>query len=110
MAQREVIEHIDDLTGEVVDDVRTVRFGFEGLDYEIDLSGANASEFMRILAPYLRKSRRVRRARQGASNSLPASEVPVTVKRSWLLENGFAVSKAGRMKLEHHEAYAKAHS
>ncbi len=45
----------DDLDGGPADE--TVRFGFEGADYEIDLSSKNASAFRQHLTPFTEHAR-----------------------------------------------------
>jgi hypothetical protein len=49
MAQKVTVALIDDLAGGPADE--TVRFGFDGAQYEIDLSGKNARAFRKQLAP-----------------------------------------------------------
>ena len=60
MAQKVIVELEDDLTGGPAE--QTVRFAFEGSDYEIDLSAKNAAAFGKKLAPYLEHARRAGRA------------------------------------------------
>ena len=60
MAQKVTVELEDDLTGGPAE--QTVRFAFEGTDYEIDLSAKNAAAFGKKLAPYLEHARRAGRA------------------------------------------------
>jgi len=56
MAQRVTVELDDDLEGGPA--VETVRFGFGGSEYEIDLSAKNASALRRRVAPYLGHARK----------------------------------------------------
>jgi hypothetical protein len=51
MAQRVTVVLEDDLTGGPAE--QTVRFAFDGTDYEIDLSAKNAAAFGKQLAPIL---------------------------------------------------------
>jgi len=51
----------DDQTGGPAE--RTIRFAFEGTDYEIDLNTKNAAKFSKQLAPYLEHAHRTGRAR-----------------------------------------------
>lgn len=82
MAIKEVLELTDDIDGGPAQ--RTVRFGFEGADYEIDLSEGNAAGLEAALAPYLEAARRVppRRAGRtsGARRPLPARPVAPAAK------------------------------
>ena len=49
MAQKVSVVLEDDLTGGAAE--QTVRFAFDGTDYEIDLSAKNAAAFAKQLAP-----------------------------------------------------------
>jgi hypothetical protein len=60
MAQRERVDWISDLDGAGADE--TVRFGLDGTDYEIDLSGEQAREMREALGPYTEAASRKRRA------------------------------------------------
>ncbi|MEJ3742656.1 Lsr2 family protein [Actinomycetes bacterium KLBMP 9797] len=61
---RQVIETlIDDIDGKAADE--TVRFGLDGVDYSIDLSGRNASKLRSLLFPYQEAGSRL--GRSGAS-------------------------------------------
>ncbi len=51
MAQKVTVVLEDDLDGGQADE--TVRFGFDGADYEIDLSSANARVFRDQVAPFI---------------------------------------------------------
>src|SRR5512143_950605 len=57
MARRTMVELVDDLDGSPA--VATVRFGYDGRDYEIELSEEHAQELDELLAPYLEHARRV---------------------------------------------------
>jgi Lsr2 len=59
MAERRTTSLVDDLTGTAA--TETVRFGFGGPDYEIDLSADHAADLRSRLAPYMAKARRIRR-------------------------------------------------
>ncbi len=57
MARRAAVELVDDLDGSPA--VQTVRFGYDGRDYEIELNEEHAAELDEFLAPYLEHARRV---------------------------------------------------
>ena len=59
MAQRVTVALEDDLDGGPADE--TVRFGFGGSDYEIDLSKKNANTFRKQLAPFIEHARKAGR-------------------------------------------------
>lgn len=104
----------DDLDGGAADE--TVRFCLDGTSYEIDLSTAHASGLRDVLAVYVARAR----SRSGGSHaaaavdgaggdgagSPPRSETAVV--RSWARENGFAVSRVGRLPTDVARAYARA--
>ena len=56
MAQRVTVALEDDLDGGPADE--TVRFGFGGAEYEIDLSKKNAAAFRRQFAPFIEHARK----------------------------------------------------
>ena len=56
MAQRVTVALEDDLDGGPADE--TVRFGFGGSDYEIDLSKKNANAFRKQITPFIEHARR----------------------------------------------------
>lgn len=109
MAQKVQVLLVDDLDGEEADE--TVRFGLDGVDYEIDLSTENAGEIRDALALYVGAARRVggrRRAGKRATRSASVDTSASTI-REWARENGWEVSDRGRVSAEIREAYAAAH-
>jgi hypothetical protein len=60
MAQEVSVVLEDDLTGGPAE--QTVRFAFDGTDYEIDLNANNAATSGKQLAPYIEHARRASRA------------------------------------------------
>lgn len=56
MAQQTTVTLVDDLDGSKAD--KTVRFGLDHKDYEIDLSGVNAERLYKELEPFLKAARR----------------------------------------------------
>jgi hypothetical protein len=58
MAQRRTTTLVDDLDGSTA--AETVRFGFQGPEYEIELNAAHAAQLRAALTPFVRKARRVR--------------------------------------------------
>ena len=65
MARREIIVLQDDLDGSEKD-VRVVKFGFEGVNYEIDLGPANFDKLAQVLAPYVAVARKDASSRRAA--------------------------------------------
>ena len=60
MAQKVTVVLEDVLTGGPAE--QTVRFSFDGADYEIDLNAKNAAALHKHLAPYTEQARRAGRA------------------------------------------------
>jgi hypothetical protein len=75
MAQKVTVVLEDDLTGGPAE--RTVRFAFEGTDYEIDLSAKNATAFGKQLAPYIEHARKAGRAPSRRPGRTAARACPV---------------------------------
>lgn len=109
MAQRVHIVLEDDIDGAKADE--TVTFGLDGVNYEIDLSAANAAKLRDDLASWVGHARRVRGAtggRRSGRGSGPKEDLNAI--REWGRSNGHKVSDRGRVSAEVREAYAKAHS
>jgi hypothetical protein len=83
----------DDLDGGPADE--TVRFGLDGVDYEIDLSRQNARAFRRDFASFLihaRRAERRRRPARGSSGRRRSGDI-----RAWAKDAGIEVSDRGRI-------------
>ncbi len=105
MAQKVQIILIDDTDGSTADE--TVRFGLDGVSYEIDLTEANAAKLRESFAPWVGHARRTggRRAtqRRGGGAAKPTSDASKV--REWARANGYTVSERGRIPAEVREAY-----
>ena len=95
MAQKVTVTLEDDLTGGPAK--QTVRFAFDGSDYEIDLNAKNAAAFGKQLAPYLEHARRVARAQPRRAGRTVANRQRSGDIRAWAKEHGLAVSARGRI-------------
>jgi nucleoid-associated protein Lsr2 len=108
MAQKVTVALEDDLDGGPAEE--TVRFGFDGAAYEIDLSGKSARAFRKQLAPFIQHARKAgrgpaRRAVRTAAGRQRSAEV-----RAWAKDHGIAVSDRGRIPasvVEQYQAAAK---
>jgi hypothetical protein len=112
MAQRTVIELIDDLDGKTLKqgDGETVNFELDNVAYSIDLSTANADMLRTALSPYVQAARTVsRRGRRGTRGRAARDRGQVKAIREWATQAGFKVSDRGRISGEVQEAYNKAH-
>ena len=107
MAKKVVTTLIDDLDGGRADE--TVRFGFEGAEYEIDLSGKNGLKLRKALEPYLSAATKVGRTGNGrvVGRAVRAggSRDENAAIRAWAQQNGHEVSERGRIPTAVIEAY-----
>ena len=106
MAQKVTVALEDDLTGGPAG--QTIRFAFEGTDYEIDLNAKNAATFSKQLAPYLARARRAGRAQARRLGRTAASRQRSGDIRAWAKEHGLAVSERGRIRASMVEQYSAA--
>jgi len=100
MAQRVQTLLIDDLDGGEAE--RTVRFGLDGAEYEIDLSAGHAGALRRALAPYVSAARRApgaaaRRPGRGGRRAAGAGAADPVAVREWAKSQGIEVKDRGRV-------------
>jgi hypothetical protein len=103
MAQKVTVVLEDDLTGGPAK--QTVRFAFDGTNYEIDLNAKNAAAFSKQLAPYIEHARKagppqLRRPGRAAASRQRSGDI-----RAWAKEHGLAVSDRGRIPASVAEQY-----
>jgi len=110
LAQKVTVALIDDLDGGPADE--TVRFGFEGADYEIVLSSTNARAFRTQLTPFIGHARRAGRGLASRAGRTAASGQRSGDIRAWTKDHGIAVSERGRIPasvVEQYQAAARGH-
>ena len=119
MARTTRVVLVDDLDGSGADE--TVRFGLDGVTYEIDLSRANAARLRKALEPYVGGARRTGgRKVTRSGGAAPAGPKRVRVRpsksgrdiraiRAWAKEQGLLASERGRIPAEVLAAYDAAH-
>lgn len=111
MAQKTLIQLVDDLDGTVLTDGtgKTVTFALEGISYEIDLSEAHVDELTKALAPYLAAGRKVS-GQKSAARTAGAKSDPAELQkiRNWADRNGHTVSSRGRISAAVRDAYKAA--
>ena len=95
IAQRVTVTLEDDLDGGPAN--QTVRFGFGGADYEIDLSTKNATAFRKKLAPFVGHARKAGRGPARRPARPPASRHRSADIRARAKDRGIAVSERGRI-------------
>lgn len=98
MAQKtEVIVHlIDDIDGGTAD--QTILYGYDGKQYEIDLSTKNAKKLLDALTAYVPHSRQVRTSPKNGKRLItqPTGVDPQAV-RAWCAANGIEVNSKGKI-------------
>jgi hypothetical protein len=99
MAQKVVVEIVDDLDGSVSEDVTTIDFALDGRSYEIDLNASNAQKLRTCLAEFVTAGRR---ARPRPSAALKATSIQDAAIRDrvhaileWAIQTGHEVSDRG---------------
>jgi hypothetical protein len=92
----------DDLDGSEAEG--TVRFGLDGVDYEIDLSTAHAKQLRKALAKYIDAGRKVsgaaRRSGRRSSRRSAGAGPSISEVREWARSQGFEVKDRGRVPAE----------
>lgn len=110
MAQKVLVQLVDDLTGAASDDISTVLFGLDGANYEIDLTEENAERLRAALADYVTSARRtggrIKRGTRPTNGSAANGEAGQV--REWAAENGFELSARGRIPGHVLDAYKEA--
>lgn len=112
MAQKVQTIYISDLSGkELGEDGRSVRFGHEGVNYEIDLSPQEADEFAATMQRYVDAGRRVGGRRQNSIVTATATggKSQAKVIKAWLDEQGLSYPRRGRLPRHLVEQWEAAH-
>lgn len=115
MAQKVVVELVDDLDGTASPDISTVTFRLDGASYEIDLTENNAERLRESLAPYVGAARRtggrIKRAVSTGPATRPAADREQTKAiREWARDNGWALADRGRIPANVMTAFDQAHA
>lgn len=99
MAKTTIVQLVDDLDGTEAHE--TIKFGLDGLSYEIDLSNKNAAKLRTALAPYVdhgtRISGRAAAARAGIRRPAVAEREQNKAIRTWAVRKGLDVAPRGRI-------------
>ncbi|GAA2631401.1 Lsr2 family protein [Dactylosporangium fulvum] len=106
MARRVIQEVVDDIDGKPADE--TVSFGIDGVDYEIDLTAAHASELREAFGPFVAAGKKLGRrgaaAAPGRAGRTAAPQGPTRgdrdrnrAIREWAQRNGIEISERGRL-------------
>jgi len=96
VAQKVQTLYVDDIDGGEA--TGTVRFGLDGVDYEIDLSAEHTDELHTALGKYVDHARKVggasKRALRGRRSP---SAIDTTAVRNWAREQGISIKDRGRV-------------
>jgi Lsr2 len=113
MAQKYIVQLVDDLTQESIDDGQgeSVTFGIDGVSYQIDLSSTNADSLRQAFAPYVSAARKATGSARSTNTNKSAASSKTDLKavRDWAAANGYEVSSRGRVATTVQEAYRSAH-
>ena len=116
MAQKYIVQLVDDLTNEPIEDGdgESIQFALDGVNYTIDLSTEHADEFRRAFDQYGSAARKADTAsaskpRGSSARSATATKSDLKDIRDWAAKNGYTVSTRGRIPANVQEAYAAAH-
>jgi hypothetical protein len=106
MAQKTIVQFVDDLDGTSSGPIETVNFGLDGVTYEIDLSDDNAGRLRDELAEFVNSARRTGgRAKRGTVTTSTVSTVNGSSRsreqtqaiREWAKKNGHDIADRGRI-------------
>lgn len=109
MARREVVIYTDDLDG--TEGAQTVKFGLDGVQYEIDLSEKNAAKLREALAPFIAAARKTGRGgvvvggRAARGRAATPDREQNKAIRAWAKREGLEISDRGRIPQEIVEKY-----
>ena len=103
MAQKVTVVLDDDLTGGPAD--QTIRFAFEGTEYEIDLNAKTAATFQRAARALHRACPQAGQAQPHCPGRAAASRQRSGDIRAWAKGHGLAVSERGRIPASVVEQY-----
>jgi len=101
VAQRTILELVDDLDGGKADE--TVTFALDGVEFEIDLSADHAEQLRDTLAEFVGHARRIggRKQRstgvQAKSNGNGNGKPDTQAVREWARSQGETVAERGRV-------------
>ncbi|SDP98496.1 histone-like nucleoid-structuring protein Lsr2 [Lentzea jiangxiensis] len=115
MAQKVLVQLVDDLDGTVAEDVETVSFGLDGVAYSIDLNPANAAQLRDALADFVANARRSggRAKRPTSIRRTIVAEARTKEQtkaiREWARTSGFELSDRGRIPTNVIEQFENAH-
>jgi hypothetical protein len=107
VARQVITTLIDDLDGSTAEE--TVRFGLDGVSYEIDVSGRNGSKLRRAFEPYITAGSRIGRGGivgpTGPGKASAARRGENAAVRVWAAKHGYQVNERGGIPAAIVDAY-----
>ncbi len=102
----------DDIDGSP--DAQTLRFAYQGQQFEIDLAENNQAAFLASLRPFIAAARadpgrRRQRGTRGKRRSGSSLSVDLASVRAWARQQGIDIAERGRIRADVLERYAAAH-
>jgi hypothetical protein len=120
MAQKTIVTLVDDLTGEVAENISTVEFALDGRTYQLDLTDENSTKLHDVLSPYVNAARKIGGRRRSGARSGRAIKVSGRAPgynretlmsiREWAKKNGYQVRDRGRLPAEVLQAWESTQS
>ena len=96
MAQKVQTLYVDDIDGSEA--AGTVRFGLDGVDYEIDLNAEHTGKLHTALRKYIDHARKVGgNSKRSPRGRHAGSALPTTAVRTWAREQGIDIKDRGRV-------------
>jgi hypothetical protein len=109
LARKIHVQLIDDISGG--DAEETLRFSFDGADYEIDLSAQNSAELREAMVPFISHGRRIRSGSgDRRARTVSAGREETQKIREWASANGYNPNSRGRISQDIKKAYEDAHA
>lgn len=118
MAQKTIVTLVDDLTGEEAENISTIEFGLDGVNYELDLTDENSTRLREALSEYASAARKIGGRRRSAPRTGRATRISdgaggnsretLRSVREWAKKNGHSVSDRGRLSAEVMQAWQAA--
>jgi hypothetical protein len=105
VAQKVQVLLTDDIDGSQAE--QTVKFGWLGAEYEIDLNDKNFASFEKAITKYVTAGRKVRGGAKARSTKA-SSDVDLAAVRAWAKDAGYEVSDRGRVSTAVLDAYRAA--
>jgi hypothetical protein len=109
MAQQTTVRYLDDLDG--TEGAQQVRFGMDGVAYEIDLAEVNELQLRSLLAPYIKAGRKAGRVEaKPAAQSALTRRADLAPVREWAAVVGIPIKTRGRISADVLEQYQRSHA